>query len=501
MAETLSMKARPRRALGQELIYVPTEPQTSVTVVASPSLASKYPAFALGFALAFVTSVCGQDKAQSVALSTGWNKPAWLTDLSLGIKESYDDNLLLVAGKDPGLSPQSSWITTVSPRLGFNFAPLLGKQLIFQTLSLGYAPDFAIYHEASSESYNAHKIANVIKGKTGDFSFSVDNAFLFNDGDTVAPIYALNQGPTIDGQYDALRSAFATAAPRERRKQIQDRAAVVFQYDLGKSFFRPIASLLFYDLMTDWHKASVSPYKGYQNYADRADVNGGLDLGYKVAPNLALTAGYRYGHQYQQAYPHSIDVLTVNGQQAQSSSDYQRLLLGLEGKPWSWLAVKLSGGPDFLDYNPAAPVDDDQAVDYYAEVSLVAAITPSQSLAFTYRHARWVSSTGKIPTVDSVCALTYHWSATRQLGFDLMARYADRDYNVGSTVKTLGASLRNDAMYSLSAGVSYAFTSHLSASLGYACDFGRNEMDFVGPLAGYREFDHQLVSLAAQFKF
>ncbi len=467
-----------------------------------PSLGGKGPSFALGLALVFAGSVFGQDKAQPTAVSSAWTKPAWLTDLSLGVKESYDDNLLLVSGKDPGLSLQSSWITTVSPKLGFNFAPLLGKESAFQTLSLAYAPDFVVYNDASSESYNAHKIANVIKGKTGDFSFSVDNAFLFNDGNTAVPNYALNQGSDAAGQYDKNRSSFSTAAPRERRKQIQDRAAVVFQYDIDKFFVRPIASLLYYDLMTDWHNASVAPYKGCQNYADRADVSGGLDFGYKVVTNLAVTVGYRYGHQYQQALPNSVDSLTVNGQQAQSSSDYQRFLVGLEGKPWSWLTAKLLGGPDFRDYNADAPVDNHQPIDYYAEVFLVAALTSKQSLGFTYRHGRWMSSNGKLPSADSVCGLTYHWNATKQLGIDLTARYADSDYTVGSTDKTLKASLRNDGMYSFSAGVSYAFTSHFSASLGYAYDIGNNEMDqMVGSPPGYRNFDHQLVSLGAQYKF
>jgi hypothetical protein len=39
---------------------------------------------------------------------------------------------------------------------------------------------------------------------------------------------------------------------------------------------------------------------GYQNYVDRYDVNGGADFGYRVEPQLAVTLGYRYGHQYQE---------------------------------------------------------------------------------------------------------------------------------------------------------------------------------------------------------
>jgi hypothetical protein len=230
-------------------------------------------------------------------------------------------------------------------------------------------------------------------------------------------------------------------------------------------------------------------------------VNGGLDLGYKVTKDVAVTLGYRYGHQYQQAYPSSVDTGMVNGQQMQSSADYQRLLIGLEGKPWKWLTVKGVVGPEFRDYNSAAPVDDYHPVNYYGEASLTATLTAKQTLSLIYKHWQWVSSTGKIPYADNTYALAYHWNATKQLGLDLGAKFLESDYTYGSVLKTSSSCLRDDAMYSFSGGVSYAFTSHFSTSLGYSYDFGRNLQDNVGPLVGYREFDHQLVSLSAQFKF
>ncbi len=64
--------------------------------------------------------------------STAWQKPVWLTALSIGVRESYDDNVLLVSGD--GMAPQSSWVTTVSPKVGFNFAPLLGNTNTTNTL-------------------------------------------------------------------------------------------------------------------------------------------------------------------------------------------------------------------------------------------------------------------------------------------------------------------------------------------------------------------------------
>jgi hypothetical protein len=454
------------------------------------------------FAVFPLASATRAAEKPAAAASTDWQKPAWLTDLALAVKENYDNNLLLVADKSPGMSPQSSWITTLSPKVGFDLAPLLGDRKTLQTLSLVYSPDFAIYHDASSESYNAHKIANVLKVKIDNFSFSLNNAFLFNDGDRVAPIYAMGQGAAIE-QADSKRNAYATAVPRERRKQIQDRFTFVSQYDVDKLFLRPTASLLYYDLMTDWHSTGAAPYKGYQNYIDRSDINGGVDLGIKASKDLTFIAGCRYGHQYQQDIPHAIDSATVNGRIEQSSADYRRFLLGLEGKPCKWLAVKLAGGPENRNYNAAAPVDNYHPVDYYGEGSLIATLDPSQNLSFTYKHWQWVSSTGKIPYADTSYVLAYHWNATKQLGFDLSGKYAESDYTCGSAVKTGNSSLRDDTMTTLSVGASYAFTSHVSASVGYTSDVGRNRLNNLptNQYPDYRMFDREQVSLSFQYKF
>ena len=441
-----------------------------------------------------LSNVHGADTAGVAAGSAAWQKPAWLTDLGLGVKESYDDNVLGVSGDS--MKPQAAWISTVSPKLGFNFAPLLGDQKTLQTLSLVYAPDFNVYEGASSQSYNAHKIGDTIKGKTGDFSFSLDNAFLYNDGNHQAPIYALNQ--TTD-QNDKFRNNYAHSMARERLAQIQDRATVSFQYDWEKFFVRPTASLLDYNLKTDWHNTGAAPWKGYQNYVDRYDVNGGVDLGYKLTAKLAATLGYRYGHQYQQQLPAAID---TDGHF--SSSDYQRVLLGLEGKPWKWLNVKLAGGPDFRSYNSMAPVNDFHPVKYYGEAAITATVTPSQTVAFNYKQWQWVSSTGKIPYFDSTYALTYHWNATKQLGLDLGGKIVEADYTSGNEASGASASsLRDDRQYTISAGVTYAFNSHFSANLAYSYDFARNALDSLAAQyePAYRDMDHQLVSLGLQYKF
>ena len=419
--------------------------------------------------------------ASSAAVSKLPTKPVWLTDLSFSVKEAYDNNVSL-SGVG-GLKTREAWITTVSPKAGIDLVPLLGEPKILQSLAFGYAPDLAIYHQQTEESNDAHRMTAAIKGQAEAFSFQLENAFTYVDGSEDGPIYS-------EG-----RSAYATAVVRERREQFQDRAKMRFQYDRGRWFARPTASLLLYDLQTGL-RAPVGADKAYDNYADRYDVNGGVDFGYKFQPKLAATLGYRYGHQEQEQYP-----LAVDPKQLSSPSDYQRVLAGLEGNPVKWLTVTAQAGPDFRSYpedtaTHTTPVNDKHPVKYYGEAGLGAEITGRDTLTFKYKQWQWVSSTGKIPYYDNAYDLSYRRRFGGKFTFELGGRLGSMDYTGGNAT----SSLRDDWMYTLTTGCGYAFNSHASLNLAYVVDLGRNGQDAVTN-PEQREFDRQVISLGAVFKF
>lgn len=81
----------------------------------------------------------------------------------------------------------------VSAKVGLNLIPLLGDQNQFTALSLVYNPERYTYADASSENYTAHRVNAVVKAKNENVTLSIDDAFLYNDGNRVAPTYALNQ--------------------------------------------------------------------------------------------------------------------------------------------------------------------------------------------------------------------------------------------------------------------------------------------------------------------
>lgn len=447
--------------------------------------------------------------AQSAALNSATKEddfgivlPNWMTELSLGVKEGYDSNLLGVSGY--GLRPKESFFTTISPKIALNLAPAPSSQSAIKVFSLTYSPDLTWYYNAPEENYRAQKIGNVLKAKLGDFSFSADNSFLYNDGDTVAPTYAVNPSSATDAN-DRFRNFYAFAMPRERREQIQDRANVTMQYDVNQVFVRPTASLIYYDLMTEQRLATAaSGNLGYQNFPDRYDVNGGADLGYKLSNDLAVTIGYRYGHQYQAPFP-----LTVSpADQHFASSDYHRILLGVEGK-CGIFTFKVLGGPDFRDYNSMAAVNDFHPVKYYGEASISAKLTDNQSLTLNCKQWEWVAASGLVPYFDSSFALNYHINATKKLGLDLGGKIVEADFTggneTGALVASQTASQRDDRMYSVMAGMSYAFTSRLGTTLSYSYDYGANVLGTLPagliPTAQYRNFSHQLVTAGITYKF
>jgi len=424
-------------------------------------------------------------------------KPEWLPDLGIGFNESYDDNIYGYSGQ--GLQPKGSWVSTISPRIGFDFAPLFGSGSALTGLTLNYSPDIVRFHAAPTENNDVHRIDTGIKGAVGAFTFALDNSFDYVDGSRVAPTYALNQLSGAAGnQFDKYRNNFAYAASRERRNQIQDRANATLLYDFGPVYIKPTASLIDYDLNTLWHNTSKAPYLGYLNFVGRSDVNGGGDIGYRVFTNLALTLGYRYGAQSQQQFP-----TYISTDFHYASSTYQRALAGIDGRLWHWLEIKLQGGPDFRNYNIDAPVPNHHPTKYYGEASVLATISQNQYLTFSYKQWNWVSSTGYVPLFDSTYFLNYHWNPFPRLGFDLTGKIQENDYTGGNDTVGNQPSVRADRLYTISPGLSYAVTPELAASLSYTLNSGNNVLNNLpaSDHAAYRNYIENVVMLGLQYKF
>ena len=450
-------------------------------------------AITAGFALA-VTS-----RAADTAAAAAPSKPAWVSELSFSVKETYDDNVMGVAGL--GMPEQSSWVNALAVKVGLDFVPLLegkGKGAV-KTFTFAYQPERFTFQHLSEEDYTAHRLNAVLKGKSGALSFSFDNAFLYIDGNKVAPFYALNQlsGPAAN-QFDKFRNNYAHSLARERRAQSQDRYNASVQYNSGDYFVRGVSSMVDFSLDTELHNNGVAPYKGYQNYADRYDVNGGVDFGYKLTPDLAYTLGYRVGYQYQQLYAAS-----VTGDRHFSTNHYQRFLVRLEGKLSKTVTAKIAAGLDAKDYNPNTPINHLSTTRFYGEAAVTAALPNNQSLAFNYKQWVFVASTGTVPYIDTTCTLAYHWNVTKQWGLDVAGKILEANYTMGNDLAGAAPSLRDDLDYGASVGLTYTVRPGLILSASYLYDEGKNGVDSLAAAYSpeFREFKHNQFAVGALFKF
>ena len=460
--------------------------------------------------------------AQTNAPTLQSAKPKWLTEASLSFREGYDNNVYgngvdsryypgapfgppgpfngPIAGSVLAEKNHGSFFEVLTPRIAIDLAKLQGSDDgVLRTFALSYAPEFYHYNDAASENNIAHKLGSTVIAQCHDLTLQLDEAFTYIDGE--------KEAPTFPGKY---YSVYGYGAMRERREQWQDRTTLTLTYDQPTWFVRPTGSLLDYNLKTD-QIAVPSANAAYLNFVDRYDINGGADFGYKVATNFALTVGYRAGYQYQQTLPYAIDHY---GQTA--TSDYQRFLLGFEGSPLNWLKVKVQTGPDFRDYNSNAPVRDDNPITYYGEGSLVAAATKDDTITLAARRWRWVGSTGMVPSDESSYDLNYKHQIDSQWSTKLGFRAQSADYSCGETwtagnhnPTTGQTNFRNDWLFTYAAGVQYDITTSLSLDVAYAVNLGRNEQDRADlyQLSGTqlpaikRQFDDQIISMGAKYKF
>jgi hypothetical protein len=439
------------------------------------------------------------DAGDSTATLADFQKPAWLSDLSFGAKESYDDNVLLVSGL--GMPVQNSWVDDFIGKVGFNFVPLLPPGGDITVLSLVYSVDRASYTQAHSEDNTQNKLNGLFKGKVDNFSWSLDEAFLYVDGNKQAPTYAENQlGATAAGsnQNDKYRNNYAHAVARERRDQVQDRDTIFVQYDVGNVFVRPIEQTTYYNMLTNVYNTSNAPYKGYQDYIDRWDINYGADLGLKVIPGLAFTLGYRDGYQHQDGYS-----AAINSDTHQASNHYQRLLFGVEGKVSSWLTLKAAAGPDFKVYNPDTPITHDTTTRYYGEGVATFTLPDNQSISLNYKQWFWVSSTGLVPYEDTTVGITYHIALSPQWGLDVGGRYLDANYTLSNDYAGSAPGQRDDGDFGGNVALTYSVTKQLTIGLAYNYDKGENLLNTLPAklFGGYRNFSHSVYALNVNYKF
>lgn len=421
--------------------------------------------FTLLAAFVAVALAAGTMHARAWQLSSNLTLKADLT-----LRESFDSNVHLQDLRpDPAVTNavqpfQESFVTSITPRLALEYTPCSGFRA-----ALSYAPEVAFYHAEPSEDHVSHRGALHLSGRVKDISWEQPNSFTWIDGSHTGPTFGGPGGMTAVGGIPI----------RDRRAAFIYRGGFKAAYTAGDWLVRPVSSAYVHDFFT-----RQSTARGYENYVDRSDVNGGLDVGYRALPNTHLIVGYRYGRQYEGELittPHRYD------------NTYHRVLFGIEGRPAEWVKLNVLLGPDFRSFfRQTAPGFDDRPTLLFIDSAITILPTANDTLTLAVRRFAQPAF-GSCSLYEDI---TYEAIWRHKFGAKLAASAGFRAY----AGDWLSPATREDWIFTPSAGVSYAFDEHLSAELGWFYDWAESRDDTIPDGRG-REYTRHVVSLALRYAF
>ena len=423
----------------------------------------------------------------------GWQLATNLTlKADMTLKETFDSNIYLqdnkpipfnvlqaeAAGLHPVEANKGSFVTTVTPKVGLDYKPSAAFNL-----SAAYAPEAAFYHSAPSENYVTHRGTLNFNGAIENTSWELLNTATYIDGSTVGPTFARPDDiPAIGG-----------IPLRDRRAAFIFRNSFRLTETAGNWFFRPVASSYIHDFKTDQHylTAAQKALFSYENYVDRQEISGGLDIGYDVGKKTFLVVGYRYGRQDQFTLP------GAGGTTLHSTygNAYHRILFGVEGSPASWLKLAVLAGPDIRQFDSGTPAGFDRnKLLYYWDASVT--VLPDKNDTLTLKSTRYeqpaFSSFSMYQDIKTDLSWRHKFNDqfSTQIGFTLY---------VGDWEKPVN---RDDWIYTPNATADYAFNKHLSAELAYSYDWVDSKVPAsVEPFTNSHEFTRHLISLTVKCTF
>lgn len=434
---------------------------------------------ALRARIAHIIVVCIIALSGSIAFGQGWQLAEKLTlKADVGLKETYDSNVYLqdvvpapanvAAAKAAGFNAveakKESFVTSILPSLGLDYQPCAAFRLV-----AGYSPEITFYHAADSEDYVAHRASLNLSGTIEETKWELLNSFTAIDGSDLGPVFARpGDVPAIGG-----------IPMRNRRDAFISQNTFRVTQPIGEFFVRPIVTAYVHDFGTK-QLPSGAGYV-YENYIDRQNINGGLDLGIPLGDQTHLIVGYRYGQQ---------DQFKLRGVDSPYDRTYHRLLVGVEGSPAKWVKLSVLGGPDISDYASGTPAgfDDGETV-YYIDSSITLLPTSRDTIKFS--NVRYQQ-----PAFASVSVyedITYSVTWKHKFDDNWSANAGFQAY-IGDWQ---APAVREDWIYTPSVGVTYVHDKHLTADLGYSYDWVDSK---VANTPG-REFTRHLVWLSAKYAF
>jgi hypothetical protein len=400
-------------------------------------------------------------------------------ELSLRLMERYDSNVML---QDEGAQAgYESFVTSVLPVLG---GKLSATGETPYHVSLKYAPDFTFYHDLSRESYLRHIGLLDFDVSHGQLSVNGNVAAKYTDGTTDPPTWGTAAAP---GAVPAL----GATEVRGRRRNMYFASQFTARQDLGKAFVRGVFDARIWDFMTEDQFPPELPnptQEIIQNYYDRDDINGGVDLGVKLDPKLEIYAGYRLGHQDQEyrALPGYPLPSPYSNNSYSYANLYHRFPIGLKTTPSEWFRLAGEIGPSlhFFDASTIQPgTHTQQNYLYFLVRGEVQLATNTLFTVVSGQHLLPAAAgNGLFQNLTFTAAIKQRFSdrVNAAVSFDI----TDYDFDAEFT--------RWDRVYMPGAKLEYAFSKHFSAGLAYSYAWAVSLI----PNTSNREYTRHLVGLS-----
>jgi hypothetical protein len=392
--------------------------------------------------------------------------------LSLDLSERYDNNVMLQ--NEGAQAGRESFVTSVMPAVGGVFK---GRGDTSYSVGLKYAPDYTFFHDLSRESYLRHIGLFDLEVRRKGLAVTAGVAARYTDGTTAPP----NWGATANND---VAPALGAPEVRGRRRNMYFESNLVGRQDLGRAFARGVFEARIWDFMTD---DTFVQGQVIQNYYDRNDINGGLDLGCKVDSRVEPFLGYRLGHQDQEF--RAIPPYNPSAPSYSYANIYHRFIAGLAGKPVEWLTLKGEVGPSFHFFDAAtlpAGADTEQDFLYFlASGNVRLATNTTFKVAGGAQVIPSAAGNGLIQNLTASGSLSHRFSP--QWEARLSIAYTDYDY--------YGLEL-HDQRFVPEAALEYRFNAHLSVRAWYACEWAENVLDV--PNLSRRDYDRQVAGLGVK---
>lgn len=386
--------------------------------------------------------------------------PAWKGSASLSVKETYDSNIHLQS-----VTPwanQASLVTTCLPVLGVGWAPSPRFQA-----NASYVPEFTFFEADSEEDFALHRLNLGLSGRESDLTYDLTQVLSVIDGSDVGPTWMGPGGAPAAGGIPI----------RDRRDAAIYRGQLKVVQGFGVWRVRPVVTAYVHDFQT-----RQSGLAGYQNYVDRNEYVGGLDVGRAVGEAASAWVGYRYGSQGQSA---------LLNQPNEYDSRFHRVLLGFEGAVADGLKANVSLGPEVRRYGEKVPAafGDRDVLYLFVDATLTATVTKADTITLSFKQFELPGFGGPSAFLDATLDLgwRHRFSSRWTVGAGSRAYHTD----------FLAPVVRNDWILSGNGWLNCTVTKALGAEVSYGFESAISKV----PHTEGREFDRHLVSLGLRYQF